>query len=323
LGQDWHETFRRRIDIHVDAARVMQRVLLVGCGDVALRVADLVRGRLRLIGLTRNHDDVRRLRQHGIVPIVADLDDRRTLERLNLRPFAVVHLAPPPSEGRDDPRTRNLLAALASARIIPRHFVYLSTSGVYGDCAGAQVTETRPLRPQTPRARRRSAAERRLRTWAAHNRVTLSILRVPGIYAATRLPLERLKQRTPALVADEDVFSNHIHADDLARTIVATLYRGRPNRAYNACDDSEMKMGAWFDAVADAFHLPRPPRVSWDDAERQIAPLLLSFMSESRRLVNARMKHELRVRLRHPTPNAMLAQTVPRELRRQLALPIG
>jgi len=301
----------------------MQRVLLVGCGDIALRVADLLRGRLRMIGLTRNADDVRRLRQHGIVPLVADLDHRRTLGRLNTRPYAVVHLAPPPSEGRDDPRTRNLLAALASARIIPRHFVYLSTSGVYGDCAGAQVSETRPLRPQTPRARRRSAAERRLRTWAAHNGVTLSILRVPGIYASTRLPLERLKQRTPVLVADEDVFTNHIHADDLARAIVATLYRGRPNRAYNASDDSDMKMGAWFDAVADAFQLPRPPRVSWDDAERQIAPLLLSFMSESRRLVNARMKRELRMRLRHPTPNAMLAQTAPRELRRQLALPIG
>jgi nucleoside-diphosphate-sugar epimerase len=322
LGQDSHGSFPR-IDAPADAARVMQRVLLVGCGDVALRVADVLRGRLRLVGLTRNADDVRRLRQHGIVPLLGDLDDRRTLVRLNVRPFAVVHLAPPPAEGRDDPRTRNLLAALASARIIPRHFVYLSTSGVYGDCAGAQVAETRPLRPQTPRARRREAAERRLRTWAARNGVALAILRVPGIYAPTRLPLERLKQRTPALVADEDVFTNHIHADDLAHAIVAALYRGRANRAYNASDDSEMKMGAWFDAVADAFHLPRPPRVSWDDAERHVAPMLLSFMSESRRLVNARMKRELRVRLRHPTPHAMLAQTAPRELRRQLALPIG
>jgi nucleoside-diphosphate-sugar epimerase len=151
----------------------------------------------------------------------------------------------------------------------------------------------------------------------------LSILRVPGIYAQTRLPLDRLKQGTPALVADEDVYSNHVHADDLAHAIVAALYHGRANRSYNVCDDSEMKMGAWFDVVADAFHLPRPPRVSWDDAERQIAPMLLSFMSESRRLVNDRMKRELRVRLRHPTPDAMLAQCAPRELRRQLALPIG
>jgi nucleoside-diphosphate-sugar epimerase len=145
---------------------------------------------------------------------------------------------------------------------------------------------------------------------------------VPGIYASTRLPLERLKQRTPALVADEDVFTNHIHADDLARAIVATLYRGRPNRAYNACNDSDMKMGAWFDAVADAFRLPRPPRVTWEEAERRLAPLLLSFMSESRRLTNSRMKRELRVRLEYPTPQRLLQEIAPRDLKRQLALPL-
>lgn len=300
-----------------------QRILIVGCGDVALRVADLLRHRARLAGLTRNPDDVRKLRMHGVVPLMGDLDDRRTLARLRLAPFAVLHFAPPPSEGRDDPRTRRLLAALASARIIPRHLVYVSTSGVYGDCAGARVAETRPVRAQSPRARRRVAAEEQLRAWALRRGVTLSILRVPGIYAATRLPLERLRQGTPALAADADVYTNHIHADDLARAVIAALYHGRPNRAYNVSDDSDMKMGAWFDTVADAFHLPRPPRVSWEDAERQIAPMLLSFMSESRRLSNARMKRELRVRLRHATPHAVLAKAAPRELRRQLTLPIG
>jgi nucleoside-diphosphate-sugar epimerase len=301
---------------------MVQRVLLVGCGDIALRVADLLRERVRLMGLTRNRDDVRKLRQRGVVPIAGDLDDRHTLARLDVGAFAVVHCAPPPSKGRDDPRIRNLLAALSSARIIPRRFVYLSTSGVYGDCAGARVTETRPVRPHTPRAHRRLAAERRLRSWATQHRVALSILRVPGIYAPTRLPLERLRHGTPALVPDEDVFTNHVHADDLARAIVAALYRAKPNRTYNVCDDSEMKMGAWFDVVADAFHLPRPPRVSWDDAERVIAPVLLSFMSESRRLANDRMKRELRLTLRHPTPHDVLAQTAPRDLGRQLALPI-
>ena len=302
---------------------MMQRILLIGCGDVALRVAQRLRHRVRLIGLTRNRDDVRKLRANGIVPLVGDLDDRRTLGRLRAAPFAVLHFAPPPSDGRDDPRTRHLLAALASGRIIPRHIVYVSTSGVYGDCAGARVAETRPRRAHTPRARRRVAAEDRLRVYAARNGVAVSILRAPGIYAPTRLPLERLRHGTPALTPDDDVYTNHVHADDLARAVIAALYRGRPGRAYNVCDDSEMKMGAWFDTVADAYRLPRPPRVSWDDAERQIAPMLLSFMSESRRLGNARMKRELRVRLRHPTPDAMLAQCAPRELKRQLALPIG
>ena len=301
---------------------MMQRVLLVGCGDVALRVAQRLAQRARLIGLTRDRDGVRKLRAHGIVPLVGDLDDRRTLARLKIAPFAVLHFAPPPSEGKDDPRTRHLLAALASARIIPRHIVYISTSGVYGDCAGARVLETRPRRAETPRARRRVAAENRLRNWAAHHGAALSILRVPGIYAPTRLPLERLKQGTPVLAPDDDVYTNHVHADDLARAVVAALYHGRPNRAYNVSDDSEMKMGAWFDTIADAFHVPRPPRVGWDDAAGRIAPTLLSFMSESRRLSNARLKRELRVRLAHPTPHAMLARIAPRELRKQLALPI-
>ena len=186
-----------------------------------------------------------------------------------------------------------------------------------------RVAETRPRRAHTPRARRRVAAEERLRSFATRNGVLLSILRVPGIYAPTRLPLERLKHGTPALAPDDDVYTNHVHADDLARAVVAAMYHGRPNRAYNVSDDSDMKMGAWFDAVADAFHLPRPPRVGWEAAERQIAPALLSFMSESRRLSNDRLKRELRLRLMHPTPHAMLAQVAPRALTRQLALPSG
>jgi nucleoside-diphosphate-sugar epimerase len=298
------------------------RVLLIGCGDIALRTARLLRGRARLYGLTRRAEDVPRLRACGVVPIVADLDHFRTLSHLRTAPFAVLHTAPPPGEGRDDPRTQKLIAALTNGGIIPQRFVYLSTSGVYGDCAGARISESRPRRPQTPRARRRVAAEDRLRAWARRHRVALAVLRVPGIYADTRLPIDRVKQGTPVLAADDDVFTNHIHADDLARAVVAALFRGQPNRAYNVTDDAEMKMGGWFDAVADAFRLPRPPRVSWEDAEQRIAPLLLSFMSESRRLSNERMRRELRVRLRYPTPDMLLAEVAPRELRKQLALPL-
>jgi nucleoside-diphosphate-sugar epimerase len=162
----------------------------------------------------------------------------------------------------------------------------------------------------------------RLRAWAGAHGVQLAILRAPGIYAESRLPLDRIRQGSPVLVPDDDVFTNHIHAEDLARATVAALFRARPNRAYNVTDDAEMKMGGWFDAVADAFRLPRPPRVSWEQAEQRIAPMLLSFMSESRRLSNARMKRELRVRLRYPTPQTMLEEVAPRDLKKQLALPI-
>ena len=184
------------------------------------------------------------------------------------------------------------------------------------------MSEARPRKAQTPRARRRVDAEDRLRRWAKRYGVKLSILRAPGIYAETRLPLERLKQGTPVLRPEDDVFTNHIHADDLARAIIAAAFRGKPNRVYNVTDDAELKMGGWFDAVADAFRLPRPPRVSWQDAEARIAPMLLSFMSESRRLANTRMKRELRVRLKYATPQALLQEVAPRELKKQLPLPL-
>ena len=287
---------------------------------MALRTALLLRGRVRLYGLTRRAADGPKLRAHGVVPLAGDLDEHATLRRLRTAPFAVLHFAPPPSDGRDDPRTQKLVAALTRARIIPQRFVYISTSGVYGDCAGAHVSESRARRAQTPRARRRVAAEDRLRAWACGHGVQLAILRAPGIYGETRLPLERIRQGTPVLAADDDVYTNHIHADDLARATVAAMFHGRPNRAYNVTDDAQLKMGGWFDAVADAFHLPRPPRVTWEEAEQRIAPMLLSFMSESRRLGNERMKRELRVRLRYPTPDALLAGIAPRDLKKQLAL---
>jgi nucleoside-diphosphate-sugar epimerase len=298
------------------------RVLLIGCGDIALRAAELLRGRVRLYGLTRRTQDVARLTERGIIPIAGDLDRYASLDRLRAAPFAVLHFAPPPGEGHDDPRTTRLIAALTKARIIPQRFVYISTSGVYGDCAGARVTEARPRGAHTPRARRRVSAEEQLRRWARRHGVRLAILRVPGIYAETRLPLDRLKQGTPVLRPEDDVFTNHIHADDLARAAIAAAFRGKPNRAYNIADDAELKMGDWFDAVADAFQLPRPPRVSWEEAEARIAPLLLSFMSESRRLSNRRMKRELRVQLRYPTPAALLARLEPRGLKKQIPLPL-
>jgi nucleoside-diphosphate-sugar epimerase len=185
--------------------------------------------------------------------------------------------------------------------MLPRRLVYISTSGVYGDCGGERVSEARRLEPRTERARRRVHAERLVREWGMRNRVAVSLLRVPGIYAADRLPLERLRAGTPALLPGEDAYTNHIHGEDLARALAAALARGAPGRAYNVCDDSEMKMGEYFDLVADAFGIGRPPRVSRSAAPGRIPESLLSFMGESRRLANQRMKRELRLRLAYPT----------------------
>lgn len=285
-----------------------KKVLIVGFGDVGVRLARLLVGRYRVYALIRNPTRAAFARELGVTPIVGDLADHRTLTRLAGWMSTVFHFAPPPSTGGVDAHTRNLLAALSNSggRMLTQRLVYISTTGVYGDCGGAAIDETRPTRPATARAVRRVNAESRLRAWGARNGVTVSILRAPGIYAEDRLPLERLQRGTPALADDEDVFTNHIHAEDLARVALAAR-RARPNRVYNAVDDSDMKMGAYFDLVADHFHLPRAPRVSRAVAATMISPAMMSFMNESRRIGNARMKRELNVRLVYPSVSAFLA----------------
>ena len=286
-------------------------LLIVGCGDVGLRVAKILRGRWRLLALTSSPDRTAELRRAGIVPVVGDLDRPASLGRLAGLADAVLHLAPPPSAGDADSRTVNLVAALGrSSRL--RRLVYVSTSGVYGDCEGARVDETRAVNPATDRARRRVDAERRLRHFGRHAGIVVSILRVPGIYALDRPggdPRERLARGTPVLRPADDVHTNHIHADDLARACALALHRGMPQRAFNIADDSTLKMADYFDLVADIFAMARPPRLAREDAARAMSPMQMSFLSESRRLVNTRMKRELRLVLRYPTAADGLAAT--------------
>ncbi|WP_116135230.1 NAD-dependent epimerase/dehydratase family protein [Trinickia diaoshuihuensis] len=350
----------------MNATRILRRprVLIVGCGDVGLRCARRLLARPappRVIALTTRAARADQLRAEGVTPIVGNLDAPRTLRRLVGLAPTVLHLAPPPAHGDDDPRTRALIAALGSRTrhrpaqqpagaavgrlrthrravcpasgpgqfaprgggtltnggIVPEAFsaawprarlrvVYASTTGVYGDCAGALIDETRPVRPANARAKRRVAAERRFRQASARGVMAASIVRIPGIYARERLPLARIVQGKPALVDADDVYTNHIHADDLAAIVLRVAMRGRAGRVVHASDDTVMKMGEYFDRVADAFGLPRVPRVTREAAQMMLDPATLSFMRESRRLSNARLKRELGVALRYPTVDDFL-----------------
>jgi len=307
--------------VRSDYARIrhyMKRLLIIGCGDVGLRVAMLLRSRHRIYALTRDAERSAALRDHGLTPLTGDLDRPATLAGLAGLAHDVIHLAPPPAGGTADTRTAHLIAALGRGRSLPQHFVYISTSGVYGDCSGDLTHETRPLRPGTDRARRRADAEQRLREWGARSGVCVSILRVPGIYAADRLPVARIERGTPALLPQDDSYVNHVHADDLASMVVAALHRGQANRSYNASDDAPQKMGDYFDLVADRFSLPRPPRVPRAEARAVLPAMLYSFMSESRRLTNSRVKQELRVRLRYPTVHEGIAAALARQEQRHV-----
>ena len=284
----------------------MTNLLLVGSGDIARRLQPLLAAHYRTYALLRDAEKMAAWRALGARPMLGDLDDRQALARIAGLAEVVIHLAPPRPGGAMDTRTAHLLAALTQGRL-PRRFIYISTSGVYGDRGGERVRESDRVAPQSARARLRVSAEQQVRSWARRNGVHASILRVPGIYAAERLPLERLHAGTPAIQADQDSYTNHIHADDLARIIVAALRRGGANRVYHAVDEDEMKMGDYFDRVADACGLPRPPRLPRAEVQRVVSAGLWSFMAESRRLDDRRMKRELRVRLRYPTVATTLA----------------
>jgi nucleoside-diphosphate-sugar epimerase len=281
-------------------------VLIVGCGDVGLRVARLLPNRVNVMALTSSSVRLPELRGLGITPLVGNLDQGRTLKRLAGLATHVVHLAPPPNDdpkAGTDPRTQVLLRALR-LRSTPQAIVYGSTSGVYGDCQGQRVDETRPVNATTARAQRRVDAEAQLRWFGRSASVRMHILRIPGIYAPDReggTPRGRLLKGTPVLASVDDVVTNHIHADDLARACLAAMHRGKPQRITNASDDTDLKMGDYFDLAADMYGLPRPPRLSRADAQLQLPAMQLSFMSESRRLSNQRLKTDLRLKLRYPT----------------------
>lgn len=286
-----------------------ERVLIIGCGDVGQRAVRVLGGpsRVRVMALTSSPARCDALRAQGITPLAGNLDDPRSLRRLAGLATRVLHLAPPPSgelvDWRLDPRSRALTRALVQ-RSLPSSLVYGSTSGVYGDCQGRWVDESTPARPLTPRAWRRVDAEAAVHWLGRATGVRTTVLRIPGIYAPDReggTPRERLLRGTPVLRPEDDVYTNHIHADDLARACVLALWRGRPQRNVNVVDDTELKMGDYFDLAADLYGLPRPPRVARDAAGDQLPLVLLSFMSESRRLHNERMRQELGLRLHYPT----------------------
>ena len=276
------------------------RILIVGCGDIGLRVAKQLCRNYRVFALTSQQSRFSELRGLGITPILGDIDQPETLWRLSGLAETVIHLAPPQNIGHRDSRTRNLTRILAQGPASVSRLIYVSTTGVYGDHKGGRVSEITPVNPQSERAKRRVDAERVLRLWGPANGVAVTILRVPGIYAANRLPVDRLQTRTPALIPDEDAYSNHIQSDDLARLVCAAVYHGKPQRIINTCDGSETKMGDYFDEVADAFGLERPARMPAAELQKIVSPMLWSFMRESRRVTNTRLP-ELKTPLRYPS----------------------
>jgi len=278
----------------------MCNVSIVGCGDIGRRVARacLARGD-RVVGWVRTGESRSGLEALGIPAVQADLDNDRT-ELSGLQGHQVYYFAPPPSRGREDTRVARLVKHIEETGS-PQRLIYLSTTGVYGDCQGAWVDETRAPAPGVDRARRRLDAELRWRAWSEAGGGELVILRVAGIYGPDKLPVVRLQSGQPMVGDADSPITNHIHSLDLVGVCLAAMQRGGNGEVYNVSDGHPGSMSGYFNQVADFLGLPRPPVISLEEARRRLSPGMLSYLGESRRLHNRKMLEELQVELRYPS----------------------
>lgn len=275
-------------------------MFIVGCGYIGERLARRVQAvGLPATGVVRSAASGRRLDDQGVASLLCDLDQDRLPSGCTLGQ-ELFYLAPPPGEGAVDTRMQRFLEGLALSGQ-PRRIVYISTTGVYGDCDGAWVDEARPASPRVDRARRRWHAEQLLQDWRSQTGGELVILRVAGIYGPGRLPLARLKKGMPMIAEADAPWTNRIHADDLVEVCLRAMERGVDGAVYNACDGTPGNMTDYFNRVADMAGLARPPVISQQEAQEVLSPGLLSYLRESRRLSNRRMCEELGVELRYPT----------------------
>jgi nucleoside-diphosphate-sugar epimerase len=283
--------------------------LIIGCGRIGQRLAHrcLQRGEA-VTGVVRSAASAVALKAQGIEPLPLDLD-REPLPHLPSRNRNLFYLAPPPERGSRDPRPGRVLQALDRDGL-PARVVYISTTGVYGDCGGDWIDETRPAHPAADRARRRLDAERQLQAWAEKTGTELTILRVAGIYGPERLPLERIRKGLPVVEAQQAPFTNRIHEDDLVQVCLAAMDRPVAGETFNVSDGRPGTMAEYFDAVAERAGLPLPPKISMREAAARLSPGMLSYMRESRRLKNDKMLRLLGVKLRYPTLAEGLADSM-------------
>ncbi|VAY89457.1 NAD dependent epimerase/dehydratase family protein [mine drainage metagenome] len=277
----------------------MNSYLIIGAGNVARRVLPLLKGSGPVFTLCRRTEAMPQWRTLGALPILGDLDHPHTLLRLTGLSHTVLHFAPPGPTSQDDTRTRHLLAALGRGTSLPQRLIYISTTGVYGSSAGDWLDETSPVRPHTARARRRVHAETQLRAFGRRTGCRVIILRAPGIYGEHRLPLERLRKGVPLPV--ENPWTNHIHELDLARSVVAACTLGKSQRVYNVVDDQPLPTGEFYGSLAQHHHLPLPPLLPLCELEKILDPFNLSFLKESRRIHNQRIKQELHLNWCYPS----------------------
>ena len=273
------------------AAIADDTTIIVGVGYVGRRVLQEQHG--SAFGLSRSSLDAE------LPATTFDLDTDTAMPVSLPGSYAVLYTVAPSNKSDNDVRLEKLLQLLQPA---PRRFVYISTTGVYGDHAGNLVTEDAPLQPKSNRALRRLAAETLLHAWGDERGVDVVILRAPGIYGPGRLGIERIREGT-AIIRESDANpGNRIHVDDLATCCIAALADNAPAGIYNM-GDGDFRSPTWFsNEVARQCKLEAPPTISWAEAQNEFSEMRLSFLRESRRVDTHKMRELLGVIPRYSNP---------------------
>jgi len=273
-------------------------VFIIGYGYTGGRLAEswMERG-VKVRALVRRPIQIAEHMHPGIELFRGDLDDPSSLPVEAMTGSRLYYLAPPPRTGDADTRMRDFVGALAGA---PEKIVLISTTGVYGDCGGDWVDESRPPAPGSDRARRRLDAERVMAAYADGRGVPLVTLRVAGIYGPGRLPLKRLREQTPMPAADDCSYTNRIHVDDLVEVCVQAMDQCGVTGVFNVSDGTPGTMREYFDRVADALGYERLPVLAREQMAATLNTQMMTYLGESRRIDNRRIREALNLNLRYP-----------------------
>ncbi len=287
---------------------MISKYLIIGCGDIGIQVAKKCRKQhWQVTALSRSERYANEFLNHLITPLKGDLDLANFKLPQDIAEYGIFYFAPPPNQGMIDPRIEKLLMLLVG-EVYPKRMVYMSTTGVYGDCDGEWITEMTRTNPTTDRAKRRLDAEFRVTEFCEQSTMDLVILRVAGIYGPGRLPVTRIKSGAPVLSRREALPSNRIHAEDLAEICLKAMIAEHlnPVEIFNVADGNPSTMSDYFFKVAELLKLPKPPEVDWHEAQKIFTPAMLSYLREARKIDNTKLVKKLHVTLQYPDLEAGL-----------------
>jgi len=297
--------------IWVRITPMINKINIIGCGYIGKKIAQLLKSQnLNPVCFVSSEKSKNNLSSMGFQAGQFDLDknglELNDKSKASFKDSTIAYLAPPQRKGIIDIRMTHFVSMLETLNLPPSKIILISTTGVYGDCKGEWIDEQQATEPQADRARRRLSAETQLKKYCEKVQVQYVVFRVPGIYAADKLPIKRISSGESIVNAQDSGFTNRIHADDLSAFCVEAMVEEVTPGIYNCCDGCPSTMNHYFMKVADAKKLPRPKEISLQQAKQELSLGMLSYLAESKRISNKKLLNNFKTRFKYPDLDAGL-----------------